>query len=119
MSMFTMRDTDELIRIHGIGNAGKVQKFIDSEVLRLSDPYIPKDTGTLARSGTIHTVIGSGNVQYRTPYARTVYYSNTGHGRNGMAYGGLRGKLWFERMKADKKKQILESARRYADSLGG
>ena len=44
---------------HGIVQSGAVQKYVDNAVLRYSEPYIPKDTGTLARSGTIHTVIGS------------------------------------------------------------
>ena len=93
------------------------QRYIDSTVLRLSDPYIPKDTGMLIRSGTLHTVIGSGKVRYRTPYARNVYYNNAGRGRNGMnsSTGGLRGRLWFERMKADKKEQILRGAQSAAE----
>lgn len=93
------------------------QKFIDSEVLRLSDPYIPKDTGMLIRSGTLHTRIGSGKVRYVTPYAANVYYNNRGRGRNGMnsAGGGKRGRLWFERMKADKKDQILRGAQKIAE----
>lgn len=93
------------------------QRYIDSTVLRLSDPYIPKDSGTLIKSGIIHTVIGSGEVRYRTPYADYVYYHNAGRGRNGMnsAGGGLRGRLWFERMKADKKEQILRGAQAMAE----
>ena len=100
---------------HGIVQSGAVQKYVDNAVLRYSEPYIPKDTGTLARSGTIHTVIGSGCVRYKTPYAKAVYYENLGRGRNGTASGGLRGRLWFERMKADKKEIILEGARKIAE----
>ena len=48
----------------------KKQEIIDSEVLRLCAPMVPKRTGALERSGTLGTVIGSGEVQYIAPYAR-------------------------------------------------
>ena len=37
----------------------KKQEIIDSEVLRLCAPMVPKRTGALERSGTLGTVIGS------------------------------------------------------------
>jgi hypothetical protein len=83
-------------------NFSRGQKFIDSEVLRLSAPYIPLRTGTLIRSGTISTVIGTGLVKWSTPYARRQYYENKGKGK--------RGRLWFERMKAACKRIILQGA---------
>ena len=46
-----------------------------------------------------------------------VYYFNRGMGKQGMASGGLRGKLWFERMKADHLKEILDGARKKAGVL--
>ena len=45
------------------------QTYVDSEVLRLSDPYIPKVTGTLIKSGILGTDIGSGTVKWIAPYA--------------------------------------------------
>ena len=39
----------------------KKQEIIDSEVLRLCAPMVPKRTGALERSGTLGTVIGSGD----------------------------------------------------------
>ena len=48
------------------------QKIIDSEVLRLCSPMVPHRTGALERSGTLGTVIGSGEVKYIAPYARAV-----------------------------------------------
>lgn len=118
MSEFKMKPLSELLENHGLGMRGQIQRYVDNAVLRYSDKYIPKDSGTLIRSGTIHTVIGSGNVHYETPYAREVYYSNAGRGENGTAYGGLRGKLWFERMKADCKDKILRGAQALADKGG-
>ena len=96
-------------------NFDKAQKFIDSEVLRLSDPYIPFRTGMLKKSGISGTVIGSGVVEYTAPYAKQQYYTNAGHGKEGLNKSqgtkGLRGKFWFERMKADHKAEILKKAK--------
>lgn len=89
------------------GNFEKAQKFVDSETLRLCDPYVPMLTGTLKKSGFSGTVIGSGVVEYTAPYARRQYYTNAGRGKQGTTkrnahnYKCLRGKLWLERMKAD------------------
>lgn len=73
---------------------GKVQQVIDSEALRLCDPFVPLDTGTLRDSGNTNTVIGSGQVVYRTPYARKQYYIPMNH-------EGKRTDYWFEHMKQE------------------
>ena len=94
-------------------NFDECQKYIDSEVLRLSDPYVPMQTGMLKKSGISGTVIGSGEVEYIAPYGRKQYYENAGMGKEGMNRGGgLRGKEWFERMKADHKDEILEGLKK-------
>lgn len=68
------------------------QKYIDSEVLRLSDPYVPKLSGNLIKSGIEGTVIGSGVVEYTAPYAKDQYYSNAGRGIDGLnALNGAKG----------------------------
>lgn len=103
---FTILATQVLMATRGIEVGGKVQKFVDSEVLRLTDPYVPMDSGVLKRSGTGSTKIGSGDVTYRTPYARRQYFENKGN--------GLRGSQWFHRSKADNKQTILNGAVRMA-----
>jgi len=96
-------------------NFTKAQKFIDSEVLRLSDPYVPFRTGMMKKSGITGTVIGSGVVEYTAPYAKPQYYTNAGLGKEGLnaANGkkGLRGSFFFERMKADHKGEIEKKAK--------
>ncbi len=99
---FTILATQVLIRTRGIEIGGRVQQFIDSEVLRLTDPYVPMDTSELKKSGTKSTKIGSGEVKYSTPYARRQYYENKG--------SGLRGSKWFHRSKIDNKQTILSGA---------
>ena len=58
----------------GLGKGGVIQKFIDSEVIRLSAPYTPFATGMMQKSATLGTVIGSGEITYNSPYARYLYY---------------------------------------------
>lgn len=97
-------------------NFNKKQKYIDSEVLRRSEPYVPMQTGMLKKSGISGTVIGSGKIEYIAPYGKPQYYTNAGRGREGMNNTGnkkgLRGKFWFERMKADHKKEILKGVKK-------
>lgn len=79
----------------------RAQIFLDSEVLRDSEPYVPKRTGNLILSGNTGTVIGSGKVVYNAPYARKVYYARStdySEGKNPKACA-----QWFEAAKATKK----------------
>jgi hypothetical protein len=103
-------DTQTMLKDRGLESGGKVQKVIDSEVLRRSDPYVPFRSGALKKSGTLGTKIGSGEVVYNAIYARKQYYHNSGSGKQGTAKGGLRGKFWFERMKTDHLADILKTA---------
>lgn len=103
-------DEPEIIKSRGIDKGGKVQQFIDSEVLRRCQPYVPMDTGEIIRSGIRETKIGSGEVKYYTPYARKWYY------REAKFQGApKRGTYWFERMKNEGGKEaILRGAKKLA-----
>ena len=95
-------------------NFQMTQQFIDSEVLRLSDPYVPFDTGYLKKSGILGTVIGSGDIFYIAPYGRKQYYESKVLTNTPLQYDTSRhplaGKLWFERMKADHIDDIRKGA---------
>lgn len=96
----------------GLEEGGRVQKFIDTECLRLTNEKMPKDSNALIRSGTDNTVIGSGEIRYRTPYARRLYYHpeyNFSTEKNPEA-----GAYAFERMKQQYKEQILAGAKKIA-----
>lgn len=82
----------------------KAQEYVDSEVLRRAEPYVPMKTGKLRQSGHEGTKIGSGTVKYTAPYARPRYFK-------GRAKRGLQGKFWFSRMKSDHKEKILSGAK--------
>jgi len=84
------------------------QKFVDSEVLRLCEPYTPLLTGMLIKSGTLGTEIGSGTVQWIAPYSKYQYYLER---KTPSTTGPLRGSQWFARMKEVHKEEILRGAR--------
>jgi hypothetical protein len=88
---------------------GSAQSFVDIEVLRLSAPYIPKETGMLIKSGSLGTNIGSGTVRYIAPYARRQYYLK--NRKPQLKNDHLRGSLWFKRMKEAHGEKILRGAR--------
>ena len=63
-----------MISKRGLDDGGYVQQFIDSECIRLMDPYTPFLNGVLQNSVRLNTVIGSGYLVQATPYARYQYY---------------------------------------------
>lgn len=106
------------------GRYSQAQMFVDSEILRLCDPLIPLQTSMLKKSGTLGTIIGSGEVVWIAPYARYQYYGKLMVGpapktvtdvdlqyHSGQAQ---RGAYWFERMKAASGASIIAGARRIA-----
>ena len=88
----------------------RAQKFLDSEVLRTTAPYVPLRTGALMKSGQLGTVIGSGEVVYNAPYAAKQYW-NTAESRS---YDPQRGAKWFERSKTDHKEEWLRGTKKSA-----
>lgn len=82
----------------------RTQTFIDREILRNSDPFVPFDTGMLKRSGITGTRIGTGIIRYTAPYAKKQYF----YGRA----SGQRGRKWVRRMWTSKGKKILKDAQK-------
>ena len=89
----------------------RAQKFVDSEVLRYSEPYTPMLTGTLIKTGALGTDVGSGLVQWIAPYSKDQYYLPR---KVGSRTGPLRGSFWFERMKSEKVQVIISGAKKLA-----
>lgn len=87
------------------------QMFVDSEVLRETEPYTPLLTSMLIKSGILGTHIGSGLIQWIAPYARAQYYSPR---KPGSQTGPLRGPAWFERWKLVGGKRLVAKARALA-----
>ena len=82
---------------------GKVQMFLDTEIIKHCDPYVPRDTGMLAG-------IGSGQIVYNTPYAEKVYTTPE------LNFQGapMRGAFWAPRMWADRGKDIMQGTAKLA-----
>ena len=85
----------------------RAQAWLDNEVLKDSDQYVPFRTGKLAQSGIIGTVIGSGKVIYNAPYARRLYYGNHNFNKSKHPQASSQ---WFEKAKAANKKKWLNGA---------
>ena len=127
-----LNNLQTILALRGMEAGGRVQQYIDSEVLRLSDPYLPFQSGGLKQAGIRGTNIGSGFVVWNNPYARFLYYGKVMVGPSGspwakhgekkhltdkkLTYQGAakRGSYWFERMKAAHRKEILKGAARIA-----
>lgn len=80
------------------------QEFVDSECIRRMNPDTPRLTGVLAKSATLGTTIGSGEINQIAPYSRRQYYEHKEKS------------YWFERMKNRNKDSILKGAGRYVKS---
>ena len=92
------------------GHYTKAQMFIDSEVLRQSEPFTPLLTSMLIKTGILGTEIGSGTVSWIAPYARRQYYRGRRPGES--KTGGLRGRFWFDRMFAVRGRPIIAGAKK-------
>lgn len=75
----------------------KAQEYVDSQCILRMDKYTKFRTGVLIKSASENTKIGSGKIIQRTPYARFQYYNYDAVQND----TGLRGRMWFERMKTD------------------
>lgn len=84
----------------------KAQEFVDSECLRRMNPLTPMRSGDMISSATRGTTIGSGQIEYDSPYARRQYYENSG----GSPGHPTARKLWFETMKGANKESIQKGA---------
>lgn len=82
----------------------KVQKFVDSEIIRKCAPYVPMKTGMLRDSVKFGTRIGSGKIRWIAPYAKRQYYKGSAVGK--------RGRYWAERAMANHGDEIVRGAKK-------
>lgn len=102
-------DVPLALRIRGVEKGGKVQMFIDNEVMKHMDPYTPFADGVLKSAPLSQSIVGSGRIVQRTPYARRWYYTSAN-----FQGAPRRGMKWFERMKENHKRDILQGAAKIA-----
>lgn len=131
-----MGDVEALLGICGFDEGGRVQRAIDSACLDYIEMggYVPASPDrTLEFSARLSTVIGSGRLIWNTPYAS---FQNGGfvmtdeNGRTWVGAGEQKpvvhrdrplkydkaqnpnaGPNWFERMKADHLKDVIDRAK--------
>ena len=108
-----LNPTDKILLKRKLNKKGKAQQFFTSEVRRLSDPYVPFKQGGLKN---IQVQVYADKIHYKSPYAKKQYYENKGYGKQGVNYGGLRGKQWIKRMWSNKGNDFVKSV---ADFCGG
>lgn len=133
-----IKATEILKKNHGLQDMGPVQKLVDTESMRYMTDYMPRrQAGELEHMMVMATVTGSGEIDIPGPYAHYLHegilYVSPTNGSSwakrdevkiptskDLQYAGapMRGKKWFDRMKADHKADILESAQKLANKGG-
>lgn len=93
-------------------NGYKTQAFLDKTVARYLSAYVSLKTGTQQKSIVLASDYGSGIVTIGVPYAEYQAYS-----KRIKKQVGLRGTKPFERMKADRKDNILKQVASYSRRL--
>ena len=110
----------KIMEARGLGSSNKVQKFLASEVVRLSDPYVPFQQGQLKNNKQIAQ--DGSYIIYPGPYAHYQWYGEVMAGRAPKHYTGkkltyngapMRGARWTVRMIADKRKEIENNVETY------
>ena len=110
----------KILASRGLGSSNKAQKYVASEVVRLSDPYVPMQQGMLKNQRTIAS--DGSYIVYTQPYAHYQYYGKVMAGRAPKKYTGddltyngapMRGARWTERMFADKRAEIESNVEKF------
>ena len=135
---FNISTAETIKRNHGLQPEGPVQKLVDSEAMRYMSDYMPRrQAGELEHMMVMAPVIGSGQIDIPGPYAHylhegILYVSPTTGSAwakkneikiptdQELTYAGapMRGKKFFDRMKADHKDDILQAAQALIDRGG-
>lgn len=133
-----LKSTDFILKNHGIQPGGPVQQLVDSETMRYMSDYMPRrQAGELEHMMITATVIGSGGIDIPGPYAHylhegILYVSPTTGSAwakkdeikiptdRELTYAGapMRGKKFFDRMKADHRGDIVKAAQALIDKGG-
>ena len=69
---FHLDSIDTMLQKLNLEESGLVQEFFTNEVWRLSDDYVPFDSGMLARN--VSMSLDKRSIIYNSPYARYQYY---------------------------------------------
>jgi len=121
---FKMNSINKIIKDHELNKDGAVTKFLRDDVDRLSDAYIPMDTGTLKNNKTYPN---NHSIKYVQQYAHYMYKGKVAVGASkpkgvkrsisnkSIKYQGApkRGAEWEKRMLNDKKGELIRDINNY------
>lgn len=101
----------------GLEPGGKAQRFMTSEIYRLSMPYTPFDNNPLSTNVTID----ANSITYNSPYARRMYYGKVMVGNplaatdKDIKFQGapMRGAKWVERAMVDRKQDVINAVNEF------
>jgi len=109
-----LEKTAVILRNHGMGAGGRLQKYVDLRIVTLMEPYVPFKQGTLR--GTAKTSnFGSGVIEYKTPYARKQFFEGRKAGSKKSA--PLEGRRWDKRFESDKAKSLAKEIEKYGHTI--
>ena len=110
-------DVNKILERRGLGPSDKAERFLASEVKRLSEPYTPRQQGTLYNESQVVGEYDGIYLIYDQPYAEYQYEGVSGSGKPLNYHGGpMRGKQWDKRMMADRGEEVRQS---FANYIGG
>lgn len=88
---FNINDEEIAGRIRKASNMAQIK--LDAQILKDSNRYCPLDTSNLQKSAITSTVLGSGLITWRTPYAKAQYYGLPNKNVNTNPFASQK---WFE-----------------------
>lgn len=113
-------NTSRILASRGLGGTNKARKYLASEIVRKSDPYVPMQQGALKNQRQISS--NGSEIVYTQPYAHYQWYGEVMAGRPPKEYTGreinysgapTRGPRWTERMMIDKGHEIEKNVENF------
>lgn len=120
MKIYPHIEPGPILKTRGLGGSTAARKHLATTVARLSDPYVPMQSGTLKNTRQID-VDGKG-ILYNQPYAHYQYYGEVMAGRAPKQYTGkaidyhgapMRGPRWDKRMMADLGDEVVNDLAKF------
>lgn len=112
--------TAAILAKRGLGKSNRARKFIASEVKRLSDSYVPMQSGYLKNSASVAP--DGSSLTYKGPYAHYHWIGELMAGRAPKHYTGRpmkyhgaprRGRKWTEVMLASRSRDLTASVAKF------
>lgn len=105
--------TETILLKRKLNKRGEGQRFLTSEVRRLSDGHVPLDVGILKSNVTMDI----NSITYKSVYAKYQYYGVSKNGKElNYQHSPQRGKFWDRKMLSTRKDELLKSVSKF---IGG